>query len=58
MLHNMTLGTRRAILFGNAMTSMGMAIKGAISAIVSWNTAFMIVLSLIPMIISKIRKLA
>lgn len=54
MLHNMTMGTRRVILFGNAMTSMGMAIKGAISAIVSWNTVFMIVLSLIPAIISKI----
>lgn len=54
MLHNMTMGTRRAILFGNAWTSMGLAIKGAISAIVSWNTVFMIVLSLIPAIISKI----
>lgn len=54
MLHNMTMGTRRVILFGNAMTAMGVAIKGAISAIVSWNTVFMIVLSLIPNIISKI----
>ena len=50
----MTLGHKKGvILFGNAMTSMGMAIKGAISAIVSWNTVFMIVLSLIPAIISK-----
>ena len=43
MLHNMTMGTRRVILFGNAMTAMGVAIKGAISAIFSWNTVFMIV---------------